>query len=105
GHAQVESKPLATAPGQLLADTRILRSDVIEVKMRPGGHEVAELFTVAPGHVEFVPNHPGSRRRQMDGERIYLTYGARNVIQSFRSMNVETKTDPAKPSGAPQQTW
>src|SRR4029077_17044774 len=75
------------------------------VKMKPGGHEVDELYTVAPGHIEFIPNHPGSRHRQMDGERIYLTYGPRNMIQSFRSMNVTTRTEAAKKDGAPQQTW
>jgi len=105
GHSEVESTPLATTPGQLLADTRVLKSEVIEVKMQAGGREVDQLLTHAPGHIDFIPNNPASRHRQMDGERITLTYGPRNMIQSFRSVNVETRTDPAKKGGAPQQTW
>jgi lipopolysaccharide export system protein LptA len=105
GHAVVESKPLAAAPGQLLPDTRLLKSEIIEVKMNPGGREVDQLLAHAPGHIEFLPNQPGSRHRQMDGEQIALTYGPRNMIQSFRSVNVATRTDPVKKSDAPQQTW
>jgi len=105
GHGVLESKPLPAAPGQALPDTRILRSDVIEVKMRPGGREIAEVATHSRGAVEFVPNHPGSRRRQMDGERIYITYGPRNSIESFRSVDVETRTDPLKAGAPPRQTW
>src|SRR5205814_799826 len=59
----------------------------------------------AHGQIEFLPNHPGARRRQMDGERLYITYGARNLIRSFRSVKVETRSDPATPKGAPSQTW
>ena len=43
--------------------------------------------------------------RQMDGERLYITYGERNLIRSFRSVKVETRSDPATPKGAPSKTW
>ena len=42
---------------------------------------------------------------QMDGERLYITYGERNLIRSFRSVKVETRSDPATPKGAPSKTW
>jgi lipopolysaccharide export system protein LptA len=104
GHAEVESKPLAGAAGKPLPDTRILRSEMIELKMQPDGREIAEVNTHSPGHIDFLPNQPGGRRRQMDGDRIYITYGPRNIIQSFRSENVRTRTDPATKSGAPLET-
>jgi lipopolysaccharide export system protein LptA len=75
------------------------------MKMRPGGREIETVSTHAPGHLEFLPNHPGPRRRQMDGERLYITYGPRNMVQSFRSVKVETRSDPSTPNGAPAQTW
>jgi lipopolysaccharide export system protein LptA len=104
GHGVVESKPISAPAGQQLPDTRVLRSEAIEMKMRPGGREIDAVETQAPGHLEFLPNHAGSRRRQMDGERLFITYGQRNLVRNFRSMNVETHSDPAKPSGAPSQT-
>ena len=105
GHALVESKPIAAPVGQQLPDTRVLRSEAIEMKMRPGGREIEAVETQAKGQLEFLPNHPGSRRRQMDGERLFITYGQRNLVRNFRSMNVETRSDPPKPAGAPSQTW
>jgi lipopolysaccharide export system protein LptA len=105
GHGYIESKPTGAAPGEQLADTRILRSETIEMKMRPGGKEIDMIATHSPGHLEFLPNHPGPRRRQMDGERLYITYGQRNMVQSFRSVDVATRTDPVNPNGAPSQTW
>jgi lipopolysaccharide export system protein LptA len=105
GHAVVESKPIAAPAGEQLPDTRVLRSEAIEMKMRPGGREIEAVETQAPGHLEFLPNHPGPRRRQMDGERLYITYGQRNMVRSFRSVNVETRSDPAKPTDSPSQTW
>jgi lipopolysaccharide export system protein LptA len=105
GHGLVESKPIAAPAGQELPDTRLLRSEVIEMKMKPGGREIDTVSTHAPGHLEFFPNHPGPRHRQMDGERLYITYGDRNLIRSFRSVKVETRSDPATPKAAPSQTW
>ena len=56
------------------------------MKMRPGGREIEAVETQAKGQLEFLPNHPGSRRRQMDGERLFITYGQRNLVRNFRSM-------------------
>jgi lipopolysaccharide export system protein LptA len=105
GHGYIESKPTGAPAGAQLPDTRILRSDVIEMKMRPGGKEIDTISTRSPGHLEFLPNHPGPRRRQMDGDRLYITYGQRNMVQSFRSVDVKTHSDPATAKGAPSETW
>jgi lipopolysaccharide export system protein LptA len=105
GHSVVESIPISAPPGQKLPDTRVLRSEAIEMKMRPGGQEIETVSTQTPGHLEFLPNHPGSRRRQLDGSRLDITYGAHNQIQSFRSVDVQTRSDPATPKSAPVETW
>ncbi len=105
GHSVVESKPIAAPAGQTLPDTRVLRSEAIDMKMRPGGKEIETVSTQTPGHIEFIPNHPGARGRQLDGSRLDIAYGERNQIRSFRSVDVETHSDPAKPAGAPVQTW
>jgi lipopolysaccharide export system protein LptA len=104
GHGVVESKPVAAPPGQPLPDTRILRSDVIEMKMRPGGREIETVTTPGPGQIEFLPNHPGSRRRRMNGSRLDIAYGERNLIRTFRSVDVETRSEPTKPGESPVQT-
>ena len=93
GHGYLESKPLAT-PGHIPAETRILRSDVIQMKMRPGGREIAGLETHAASELEFLPNHAGQRHRKFIGDRMWIDYGAQNRIQSFRAVNCRTVSDP-----------
>ena len=109
GKGVVESRPLAggqnAPPGPNVPDTRILRSEVIELTMRAGGQEIDAVQTHAKGHIDFLPNRPGGRGRQMDGERMWIYYGARNVLKSFRAVEVETTTDPATPKGAAAKTW
>jgi lipopolysaccharide export system protein LptA len=93
GHGFLESKPLATA-GHDPAETRILRSDVIQMKMRPGGREIAALETHAPSELEFLPNLAGQHHRKFSGERMWINYGEQNRIQSFSAVNCRTVTDP-----------
>jgi lipopolysaccharide export system protein LptA len=109
GHSVVESKPVPK-PGADPADTRILKSDVILTKMRPGGLEIASVETQSPGAIEFVPNRPDQPHRWMNGERISIAYGPKNQIQSFRSNAVTTRTVKPKPKDAketpaPELTW
>lgn len=94
GHAAVESRPLA-APGEKIAETRVLRSDTIEMNMRPGGREIDTVKTHAPGRLEFLPNQPDQRRRSLDAERMIITYGAQNRIQIFQANKVRTETESA----------
>ena len=111
GKARVESKPVAR-PKQTLAETKVLSSDSIEMKMRPGGEEIALVQTHDPGVIELLPNQPTQRQRRLEGERIYLTYGKNNVLEKLHPVKSSTRTEPAalplakagsKP--APVLTW
>jgi lipopolysaccharide export system protein LptA len=105
GQARVEAQPV---PGMKTPpDTKVLTSDTIELKMRPGGEEVERIETHAPAHLELLPNRAGSRKRSLDGERIYLTYGAKNEIEELRAVKVATRTepDPALKAAPPALTW
>ena len=93
GHGFLESKPLAT-PGHDPAETRILRSEIIQMKMQPGGREIAGLETHAPSELEFLPNLAGQHHRKFIGERMWIGFGAQNRIQSFTAVNCRTVTDP-----------
>lgn len=100
GGTVVESKPVPQ-PNVALADTRFLRSDTVELNMRPGGQDVERIETHSPGVLEFVPNRPTSRHRTINGERMWISYGAKNVIQNFRAVDVRTQTDRETPKGKP----
>lgn len=103
GHGFLESKPGrggAAAPGRDPAETRILRSESIQMKMRPGGRELAGLETHAPGELEFLPNHAGQRHRKFTGERMWINYGPQNRIQSFSAVNCRTVSDPTPEEAA-----
>ena len=97
GKGMAEAKPIAK-PGEAPGDTRVLHSDTIHLKMREGGQEIESVATDGPGTVDFLPNRPGQPKRLLKGDRIWITYGAENRIQSFRSINATTRTDkPAVP--------
>jgi len=109
GHSTMESKPVVK-PGVDPADTRVLKSDNIHTKMRPGGQEIEAVETDGPGAIEFLPNRPEQPHRWMNGDRIWMTYGPKNTIQSFRSVAVTTRTEKpklkdAKEAPAPALTW
>jgi len=93
GHGVLEAKPLAT-PGHDPAETRIMRSEIIQMTMRPGGRELAGLETHAPSELEFLPNLPSQRHRKFTGERMWISYGAQNRIQAFSAVNCRTVSDP-----------
>jgi lipopolysaccharide export system protein LptA len=93
GHGLVISKPLP-APGRQLGDTHTLRSENIEMKMRPGGREIETVVTHAPGVLEFIPNLPTDHHRTLDGNDLVIAYGPQNRIESFRARDVTTRTDP-----------
>ena len=93
GAGAVTSKPLAAA-GRPLGETHVLRSDHIEMKMRPGGREIETLVTHGPGRLEFLPNQPTQHHRTLDGADMVIAYGPENRIDSFRTKNAKTVTDP-----------
>ncbi len=97
GRSVMESKPLAR-PGVETPETRILSSETVQVKMRPGGENLDQVETMTPGTLEFVPNAAGQARRTLNGERIWIQYAANNQIENFRSVNVTTRTErPPRP--------
>src|SRR5579883_221073 len=98
GNGVVVSKPLAaskTAKDRAdLPETRILRSQVIHMRMRPGGKELDALETDSPGSLEFLPNRPTQHHRTLDGGRFWIKYGPGNRLESFRTIDARTRTDP-----------
>lgn len=120
GNAVAESAPVKGAPGAkesvqtvLLADTRILRSEHIELEMQPGGKDVKEIRTIDKAQVEFKPNRPGVPHRVVDSSRVRVFYGQGSYVEAFQAWNAQTRTDkvalvasdgPAKPP-APAFTW
>lgn len=105
GNARVESKPLPNVKSP--AETKVLTSEVIELKMRPGGEEVDKIETHTPAHIDLEPNRAGQRKRALDGERIYINYAAKNQVETLRGIKVATKTDPdpARKGLPPALTW
>jgi lipopolysaccharide export system protein LptA len=86
---------------------RILTSDVVEMKMRPGGEEIETVMTHAPGRLELAPATAAERRRVLEGERLSMQYGARNQIQTLRAVQSSTRTEPpaARREMPPMLTW
>lgn len=95
GHGLMRSDPV-TKPGADPADTRVLTSDTIRTKMRPNGQEIDSVETDGPGSIEIIPNTPAKPHRWIVGAHIWMTYGPKNEIQSFRSVSVTTRTQKPK---------
>ncbi len=93
GNGLVISKP-APVPGRQPGETDVLRSENIEMKMRPGGREIETVVTHAPGVLEFLPNLPTEHHRTLNGKDMVIAYGPQNRIDSFRAAGVKTQTDP-----------
>jgi lipopolysaccharide export system protein LptA len=105
GKSVVEATPIRRPGAQAKdqpGDTRVLRSDVIRLAMRPGGREIERVETDGPGQLEFLPNRPDQPKRSMQGDRIWVAYGKENRIQSVRSINASTITE--RPPKAPKTT-
>jgi lipopolysaccharide export system protein LptA len=102
GRARIESKPVA-APDGKLPETRVVRSESIEVRMRPGGREIETVATLAPGRLDFIPNQPAQKPRHLNAQGMTMTYGPANQIQSFRATGVETETEPGAEERAKKQ--
>ena len=96
GNAYVETKP-EPQPNGKLAETKIIHSETIELKMRKGGKELEEVATRVPSTLELLPNQPSQHHRILHGAEMTILYGQQNQIQSFRSTKVTTDTDPLPP--------
>ncbi len=98
GNGVLVSKPLPpSAPSKgraQLPETRILRSQVIRMHMRPGGKELDSMETDSAGMLEFLPNSPAQHHRLLNGDKFWIRYGQQNRLESFRTVNAKTQTDP-----------
>jgi len=92
GGAMVESVP-QPRPNVLPAETRILRSEHLWMDMKPGGQEIKDIQTSAKAQLEFKPNRPTQAHRTLDADRILITYGEENSIDSFHAWKASTRTD------------
>ncbi len=101
GHGVVVSEP-AVGTAAANPETRILKSDAITMKMRAGGEELEAVETSAPGTLEFLPKQSSRPHRFLTSERMTITYGPKNQIQSLRASNVTTRTENPKLPGAKQ---
>ncbi len=107
GKTVIESKPNQRAD-RLTPETRILRSEIVSLKMTPGGRELETMETEMPSVLEFLPNRPGQKRRRVDGNRFLVVYGPENRLDSFRATSVATKTENEPKQGKPvphSLTW
>jgi lipopolysaccharide export system protein LptA len=100
GKSMAENVPIAK-PGTQPGDTRILHSEVIHLKMRSGGQEIESVETDGAATMDFLPNRPGLPKRVMTGDKVWIKYGEDNRIESFRSVNVTTRTEKPGEKGKP----
>lgn len=94
GNSVVTERPLP-GPGRQLAETHVLRSETLDLKMRPNGREIESVVTHAPGTLEFLPNQPTQHHRILNGKDMVIAYGPQNRVDSFRATDVRTQTDPS----------
>lgn len=85
GDSVIESTPPKSA-------ARVMKSDVIEMAMRENGEEIENVVTQSPGEIEFLPKLPTDRHRKLNGERMWIRYGAKNQIDTFRATKATTWT-------------
>lgn len=93
GNSVIIQKPLQL-PGRQLGETHVLRSDVLEMKMRPGGREIESLVTKTPGVLELIPNLPVQHHRTLEGKDFVIAYGPQNHLDNFHASDVRTTTEP-----------
>jgi lipopolysaccharide export system protein LptA len=97
GHAVLDSRQLPDpAKRQKTPESRILKSNFIEMSMRPGGKELDKVLTQAPSSLEFLPNEPDQHRRILNGDKMTIVYGKQNAIQSFNTTKATTETFPSQ---------
>jgi lipopolysaccharide export system protein LptA len=100
GTTVVESKP-TVRPDRPTPETRVLHSEVVEMKMRPGGQEVDTIDTLTPAKLEFLPNRPGQKKRRVEGEVFHIVYARENQIDTFRASKATTHTENEPRQGKP----
>jgi lipopolysaccharide export system protein LptA len=95
GNGMVESKPMPDPKGAT-PDTKIMKSDVLTLHMRPGGKDLSRVNTDVPGTLEFLPNQAARHRRLLKALAMDVEYAEKNEIQSFHATGASTETDPSE---------
>lgn len=105
GHSVVENRTKPVT-GKETPPTRVLKTDVVELNMKPGGEEIKTILTHTPGTLEFLPNAKTQRKRRIAGDRMTMDYGAKNQLEQYRVVQAATRTEPLDPKkDAPLETW
>jgi lipopolysaccharide export system protein LptA len=91
---------LQSTPIDLPGETRIVKSELVELFMREGGQEIDRAETAAPSTLELIPNRPAQPHRWLSGDRFFIVYGKENTIDKFNTTNAATRTQPANKPGA-----
>ncbi len=99
GAAIAESKPAPDAAGHR-AESRILKSETIEVAMQADGKDITQIKTHAPSTLEFLPNAPDQHHRILNGDEMLIGYAPKNVIKDFQTAHSTTVTFPPANSKA-----
>ncbi|HZL57354.1 MAG TPA: LptA/OstA family protein, partial [Bryobacteraceae bacterium] len=94
GHGSIESKPIPD-PKIATADTKVMKSDVLNLFMKPGGKDLSRVTTNSPGTLEFLPNQIARHRRLLKANQMDVAYGDKNEIQSFHAVGASTETYPS----------
>jgi lipopolysaccharide export system protein LptA len=102
GNGALESKPVANPKGET-PDTKIIKSDVLSLAMKPGGKDLDRVETHAPGTLEFLPNENARHRRVLKADTMVVSYGARNEIQSFHATGASGANTETYPSEEDRQ--
>jgi lipopolysaccharide export system protein LptA len=102
GSGTLESKPAADPKGDT-PDTKIIKSEVLSLQMKPGGKDLDRVETHAPGTLEFLPNQNSRHRRVLKADAMVVSYGARNEVQSFHATGASGATTATYPSEEDRQ--
>ena len=103
GKSVVQATPHSARRAPSQGDTRVLRSDIVRLAMKPGGKEIDRVETDGPGSSNSNPTSRISPSAPCKGDRIWVAYGKENRIQSVRSINASTLTErpPKSPKTMP----
>ncbi len=79
---------------------RTVVSEALELRMRPGGREIARVETHEPGRIELIPVGITGGRRTLEAARIRVDYGSSNRMQTLLATgNVRLVREPGKEGG------
>jgi len=95
GHGAIESKP-APDPKGATPDTKVMKSDILNLFMKPGGKDLSRVTTNTAGTLEFLPNQAARHRRLLKADQMDVAYGDKNEVQSFHAVNAATETYPSE---------